>query len=273
LDFYTLTEGMKRFGSTERDICIHGLGIEPEMVNQNVVIAPWWEPNTLPKLGEAELLSNLDSWGTKVWNITHEKLNMTYIKTGIGAPCFLEGLLPLGVTGCKRIIFIGSVGSPDTGIGIGDIVLPAYSICGDGTSRYITSDDITRDVFGDRVYPDSPMFAALLAETERICEESHTKWHMGKTFSIDTIFAQYAHIDAITAMGCNVIEMETAVAFRGAALMGIPLVAIFSVSDNTVTNKSLVSGRTDEDMEYRKYVRREVFPNIILSVFSRMVDA
>jgi len=40
-----------------------------------------------------------------------------------------------------------------------------------------------------------------------------------------------------------------------------------SVSDNTVTNKSLVSGRTPEEMEYRKFVRREVFPEIIRTLF------
>lgn len=32
-------------------------------------------------------------------------------------------------------------------------------------------------------------------------------------------------------------------------------------------NKSLVSGRTPEDMEYRKTVRQELFPRIILELF------
>ena len=91
---------------------------------------------------------------------------------------------------------------------------------------------------------------------------------MGRTFSIDTIFAQFAHIESILNMNCNVIEMETAAAFRAAKLMEIPITAIFSVSDNTMTNKSLVSGRTEEEMEYRKFVRREIFPKIILSLFN-----
>ena len=111
----------------------------------------------------------------------------------------------------------------------------------------------------------------LISETTRLCNENNVKWHIGKNFSIDSIFAEYAHIDTILEMGCNVIEMETAVAFRAAKLMNIPLVALFSVSDNTVTNKSLVSGRTDEEMEYRKFVRRELFPEIILSTFAKSV--
>lgn len=38
----------------------------------------------------------------------------------------------LGVTNCKNLIFIGSVGSSSEEINIGDIVIPKSSICGDG---------------------------------------------------------------------------------------------------------------------------------------------
>ena len=62
--------------------------------------------------------------------------------------------------------------------------------------------------------------------------------------------------------------METAAAFSAAKLMGIPMVAIFSVSDNTVANKSLISGRTQSEMDYRHFVRRGMFPQIILSMFN-----
>lgn len=76
----------------------------------------------------------------KVWNIHNGNIKITYIKTGIGAPVLMDSLLSLGVTACKRIIFIGSVGSLDENISIGDIVIPEYSVCGDGASRYILSD-------------------------------------------------------------------------------------------------------------------------------------
>jgi len=268
MDYGKLLEGMKRFGSIEWDICEHGLRVAPDCIQDNVVIAPWWEPSALPGLGEVDRLSPPDHTAG-VWNIKNDTSEITYIKTGIGAPLFLERLLPLGVTKCKRVIFIGSAGSLDPGIRIGDIVIPEYSVCGDGASRYLASDDLTHDVFGEKAYPDYGMFNTAVAETTRICIENHVNWHIGKTFSIDTVTAQFAHIDTIVSLGCNVIEMETAAAFRAAKLMGIPLIALFSVSDNTVMNKSLVSGRTAEEMEYRRFTRREIFPKIIQSVFSR----
>ena len=180
----------------------------------------------------------------------------------------MDKILALGVTPCRKIIFIGSAGSLDASIGIGDIVIPEYSICGDGASRYIASDTLSNnDVFGDKAYPDIDLYEKTKMITERICKGNGFKWHIGKAFSIDTIFAQYAHIGEILDMGCNVIEMETAAAFRAAKLANIPIAAIFSISDNTVTNKSLLSGRTPEEMEYRKYVRRMIFPKIIIDIF------
>ncbi len=268
MKYQDLIFGMERFGATRHDICLHGIGVSPERVRENVIIAPWWEPATLPGLGTAAYLSVSDTPVTKVWDISSGTTKMTYIKTGIGAPVLMDALLTLGVTACKRIIFIGSVGSLDDNIGIGDIVIPEYSVCGDGASRYISQSSLgDGDVFGEITYPDKDLFHAAKEVTGRICAEHAVRWHLGKTFSIDTIFAQFAHIDEILGMGCNVIEMETAAAFRAANLANIPIVALFSVSDNTVTHKSLVSGRTQDELEYRKYVRRELFPKIILDIF------
>lgn len=265
MDYNKIIASIRKFGASEQDICRHGLGVEPEQINENVIIAPWWEPDVLPTLGDAKLLNPPGPFAG-VWDIKNADISMTYIKAGIGAPVFLEALLPLGVTKCKRIVFIGSVGSLDPNINIGDIVIPEYSICGDGTSRYIASENLSHDVFGEKVYPDLSMFNITVAETSRICADFDVKWHIGRNFSTDSIVAEFAHIDTIIGMGCNLIEMETAVAFRAAKLMNIPITAIFSISDNVVSKKSLVSGRAEKEMEYRKFTRCEIFPRLILSI-------
>lgn len=269
MDYNRLIAGIKRFGSTERDICINGIGVPPEKVNENVIIAPWWEPVDLPDLGEAEYLTDTHNPPTKVWNITtREKTKITYIKTGIGAPVLMDSLLSLGVTKCRKIIFIGSVGALDGEIGIGDIVIPEYSICGDGASRYIASENpADNDCWGEKTYPDPGLFERVVEITKNICEKNNVKWHIGRNFSIDTVIAQFVHLDKIISMGCNVIEMETAVAFRAAKIANIPIAAVFSVSDNTVKNKSLISGRTEEEINYRRFVRKTLFPEIIQEFF------
>jgi purine-nucleoside phosphorylase len=110
------------------------------------------------------------------------------------------------------------------------------------------------------------MFLALQQASYKYCPLNNVSYHIGKTFITDTIFAQFAHIDEIFGFGCNVIEMETASVFKAASLAGISLGAIFSVSDNVILKKSVYSGRTSEDMNYRKDVRRNTFPKIMLEV-------
>ncbi len=271
MDYQRLLHGMKKYRSTERDICIHCLGVTPEQINKNVVIAPWWEPKSLALLGEAEYLSESQFSAIKVWNIKNKAGDITYIKTGIGAPVFMDALLALGITKCENVIFVGSVGALDKEIGIGDIVVPQYSICGDGASRYISGDRLSgNDVFGSIAEPEKAMFDMVYGIVKTVCKENNVNYHIGNAFSIDSVFAQYAHIDEILDMGCNVIEMETACAFKAAKVANLKIAAILSVSDNTITNKSLISGRTEKDMHYRRFVRNHLFPEIITKIFCKI---
>jgi purine-nucleoside phosphorylase len=81
------------------------------------------------------------------------------------------------------------------------------------------------------------------------------------------VIAQFAHIDEIIKMGCNCIEMETAALFKASEICDIKAGAVFSVSDNTIIKKSLLSGRTKEEMEYRRYVRKNILTKIVLESF------
>lgn len=268
MNYETLINAIKKYGSSDRDLCLFGLGIEPEQINENVIVAPWWEPSMLPALGDAEYISASEHAEIRIWNISGGQSDITFIKTGIGAPVLMDAILTLGVTPCKRAIFIGAVGSLDEDIAIGDIVIPEYSLSGDGASRYIASDQLqSGDIFGEKSYPDAELFEVLKKNTAQICAENNVNYHVGKTYSTDTIFAEYAHIDEIKSMGCNVIEMETAAAFRAARLAGFPLAALFSVSDNTFTDQTLFQRIPEEETAYRRFARNTLFPEIIRRTF------
>lgn len=266
MNFNDLLDGMKRFGATNEEVCLSAIGVKADQIQERVIIAPWWEPTVFSNLGrQITYLSPAEIIPTKVWNIAAADFDVTYIKTGIGSPVMMDSVLALGLTRCKKAVFVGSAGALDLNIGIGDIVIPEYSICGDGASRYLCTDPVKeKDVFGEKNFPDAGMVEKLKKATVKACRQQNVRWHIGINFSIDTIFAQYVHIDEVIDMGCNTIEMETAAAFKAAELAGISLAALFSISDNTLKNKSLVSGRTEEEHVYRCEVRRTIFPRIIL---------
>ena len=268
MNYQDLINSIQRYGATKWDICLHWLGVEPEKIQKFTVVAPWWEPDTLPALGKAAFLSNSMSDAVKVWNITNPgSADLTYIKTGIGAPSMMDVVLALGVTDCEKVLFLGSAGALDEKLAIGDLVIPECSICGDGASRYLC-DTLDTDVFGTSVQPDAQLYNIVCRAAGEICEKYAISCHTGRAFSIDTIFAQYVHLDTVLKSGCNVVEMESAAALRAAQLAGLQMAAIFIISDNTLVHKSLVCGRTEEDRIRRKFVRREVLPQILKKTFS-----
>lgn len=267
MNYKDLLDGIERFGTAPEDICLHSLGISADRIRENVIISPGWPPEKLGGLGEARVLvEHGPLFGFTIWDVVNENVELTYMKAGFGAPMVMDAMLPLGVTKCQRILFVSSVGALTEDIHIGDIVVPELSVCGDGASRYISSVGLEKDSFGEKAYPDPSLLEELRSEVQKVCVGSQVNWHNGQTFCTDTILAQYPHIDSIIGMGCNTIDMESAAAFKLAKLMGIPMAALLNVSDNTVANKPVVSGRTEEELSYRKFVRDEIMSRIILNL-------
>lgn len=261
-------DSMNRFGTTTEDICLNTLGICMDKINENVIISPGWFPERLFATSKIEeLVQSSPLFQYKIWNIELGDFSATYIKTGFGAPVVMDCLLLLGFTKrCKKLVFVSSVGGLSDELNIGDIVLPEYSVCGDGASRYL-SYDFRNDSFGETQCPQAEMLNRLIDVTESICKRNNVSWHRGQTFCIDTIAAQYSHLSRIIDLGFNSIDMESAVAFKAAKLIDVPIVAILNVSDNAVIeNGSLMGKRCDEERQYRKFVAKEIIPKIIIEL-------
>lgn len=246
-----------KYGTTRDDI-VSNKGYEK--ILENVVLAPWWKHEMFDNFSfEVEKINDV------VYNFYGDEFSFSYIEIrNIGAPAVMDFILALGVTKCKNLVFIGSAGSLDKNIKIGDLVVPEYSICGDGASRYLNKN--LEDEFLKKEYPSRDFTNDLID----ILENEKIKYHYVPNFSVDNIFAQFYHIDKILELGSKTIEMETANLFKCGEIMDINITALFCVSDNTVLNKSLYSGRTDEENEYRHKVRYEVMPKIIIELFKKV---
>ena len=60
--------------------------------------------------------------------------------------------------------------------------------------------------------------------------------------------------------------METSALFSSCQVIEKECVALLSFSDNTILNKSLISGRTDEDMGLYHQTRYIIIPKIIFKL-------
>ena len=265
-----LLNGHKRFGTDITMVSSHKLKCDISLIKENVILAPTTTYQLWRDFG-AEITPIYSKYHS-ISNIKIKNIEFTFITTGIGASNLVDIVLALGTTKCKNILFIGSVGSLDLNIDIGDIVIPEYSICGDGVCKYLTGRSLKdSNTFGKKYLPDKTLFNLAIDITDKICKTENIPWHIAKNFSVDTIFAQFAHIDEIKNLGSNVIEMETAALFRASEICNIKSCAIFCVSDNTITNKSLYSGRNDEDIKKKGYSRYIIMPKILLEILNELV--
>ena len=262
MNYELLLDAHKRFGTTKENIAQSKGHYN---ICENVVIAPWWKVKMFENKSDIEITKISD----KLYKIKKDNTEFTFIELKrMGAPMMLDEVLALGVSKCKNLIFIGSVGSLDKDINIGNLVIPTYSVCGDGACRYLNEN--LEDDFGKKQFPGREITECLLSVTKEVCEKQNVKFHNVPNFSIDTVFAQFQYIDEILNMGCKTIEMETAAFFKAANIAGINATALFCVSDSTIANKSLYSGRSDAENEYRHQVRFDVIPYILFETFEKL---
>ena len=264
----SLISGNKKYGSDRKQICKSNFKCEPSEIRENVIIAPTWRADIFSDYVDGiKHVSGPTGHGYDINELSIGNKKVTYITTGVGACNVLDAVLALGCTPCKKILFIGSVGALDKNIEIGDVVVPEYSVCGVGADRYLTSLSVSEnDSYLKKCYPNKELFEIILKSTDKVIANTDVRRYVGKTFSADTIFAQYAHLDEFINIGCDTIEMETATLFNSAHVAGIDTAAIFSVSDNTLANKSLYAGRTSSDQQRRARVKKDIIPKIVLNV-------
>lgn len=256
---------LRKFGSSDRKICLSTLGVSPEQIRETVIVSPGWRPDRLfPADSVRTVRESTPLFGYEIREVCTEGKCFTWLRAGFGAPAVMDAVLLLGLTGCRKILFISSVGGLLPEHRIGDLLVPEYSVSGDGAGRYLT-DDPFRDRFGEKIYPDGELSARLYAAAEEVCLEGGTACHRGRPFCTDTIVAQYGHLSRIRETGCDCLDMESAALFRAAKLLELPAAALLNVSDNSsAAGSSLMTARTGDEQERRRYVIRELMPRILL---------
>lgn len=256
MKFDELLNSHKLYGTSANDIIKRR---EYENILENVVVAPWWSHNIFQNHAK-----QMVQVGEKIFNIYGNDFQFSFIEIhNIGAPSILEHLLPLGLTKCKRIIFIGSAGALVDNIKIGDLVIPEYSFSGIGACRFLNIN--LKDDFEEKYYPSKSLTNKLIEVVGH--QFSDYNCHQTPNYSVDTIFAQFPHIEHFLQLGAKTIEMETSALFKCCDMINIECSAIFCISDNTLKNKSLYSGRSQEEKILRHKMRDEILPQIVIELF------
>ena len=253
-----LKHSIDKYGDSSK--LVNRLGITEEEITEVVVLAPWWHPNKLYNNYDCKIELLSDEF-PDVHRITYNGKSFLHIRSYIGATNVGETVLLLSFAKCKRIIFVGSVGSISNDVNIGDLIIPSTSVSGEAFSSCM-QERINKDSLHKEYHPTKKLYDT----TTNYLKKENIVYKDIKVYSVDTIAGQFAHIDEILDLGCKAIEMETSALYSACQVAEKECVALLVVSDNTVQNKSLISGRTDEDMKKYHHIRYSIIPNIIFSL-------
>lgn len=257
MEYKDLLDAHIKYGTSEEDIRFRR-GYND--IKENVIIAPCWSHDIFENHNvKCEQVSDY------VYNFSNEDVSFSFVEVNrIGAAGINDFILALGVTNCKNIVFVGSAGALDGNLKIGDIVIPTYSICGDGASRYL-NDNLEDELF-KKEYPSENITNELMNTLKGM----NINYYNVPNYSVDSLFAQFYHLDKIINEGAKTIEMETALLFKSNELLKRNVTALFIISDNTIVNKSLYSGRSEDDKIRRYKVRYDILPEVLISLFKKM---
>lgn len=264
--------GWHKYGISSDDVVLQALGCQPSEVCPVAVVAPTWKPEMFS--GHDVEIDTLHVGFVDTYRVHASNSDFTMIRSGVGAPVTGDATLALVAAGCQYILFVGAVGGLKSDQHVGDLLVPTCSVSGDGFSTYLNGNpSIDHSSFLQIVEPDPICLEVVQTHARSAAREGNIVCHTGAVYSIDTILAQFSHIQwmrqQFDAVG---IEMETSSVFAVARKYGLPAAALLAFSDISATNKSLMGGRTQDEILHYRTVRRTVVASTVLRVVHTMND-
>lgn len=141
-----------------------------------------------------------------------------------GAPYAVMLLETIVAWGIERVIFFGWCGSLCRDVGIGDMIIPAYALPGEGTSpHYCRSSEKS-----EKTLPSGELNSLIIDQ----CHEMNLSCHIGPVWTTDAVFRETPEIiEEYQEMGALAVEMETSALFAAGAFRCIDIAAVLTVSD------------------------------------------
>jgi uridine phosphorylase len=175
-----------------------------------------------------------------VYELDYGGRRLAVMHPGVGAPTAAARLEQVIALGCRKFIVCGGAGVLDSGIDVGNIVVPTSAIRDEGTSYHYLKP--AREV--------APTGRALAA-IEAVLRENHHDYIAGKTWTTDAVYRETrSRMYRRRREGCVVVEMEAAAFFAVARFRRIECAQILYGGDS-------LAGRRWDHRGWNRHAMRE----------------
>ena len=129
--------------------------------------------------------------------------------------------------GAEALIRVGSCGSLQDNIKIGDLVIVTGALRGDGTSRYYVAENFSTIAHGD-----------IVNALQQAADELKVRYHLGWIFTTDALFQETPElIHQLNQQNVSSIDMVTSAFLTIAQVRGKKAGAVLAVSDECLYGK------------------------------------
>ena len=129
--------------------------------------------------------------------------------------------------GAEALIRVGSCGSLQDNVKIGDLVIVTGALRGDGTSRYYVAENFSTIAHGD-----------IISALKQAAEDLKVRYHLGWIFTTDALFQETPElIQQLNEQNVSSIDMVTSTFLTIAQVRGKKAGAVLAVSDECLHGK------------------------------------
>ena len=129
--------------------------------------------------------------------------------------------------GAQALIRVGSCGSLQENIRIGDLVIVTGAVRGDGTSRYYVAENFSTVAHGD-----------IVDALKKAADSLNLRYHLGWIFTTDALFQETPElVRQLNAQNISSIDMVTSTFLTIAQVRGKKAGAVLAVSDECLHGK------------------------------------
>lgn len=129
--------------------------------------------------------------------------------------------------GAEALIRVGSCGSLQDNIKIGDLVIVTGALRGDGTSRYYVAENFSTVAHGD-----------IVNALKHAADDLKVRYHLGWIFTTDALFQETPElIDQLNQQNVSSIDMVTSSFLTISQVRGKKAGAVLAVSDECLHGK------------------------------------